>query len=137
MIRKSPFKNDVTDVFSIIFKSSAFEFSQHYSFSLSRIPCLCTSLRHSDVSCAEYIFFTTLLHPQLLSDAQHEPGFCAFYEECGRNPQIEGALINATVPCLDYSPARSLSWPHYDQLRKVWRSPSLCQRLKTMGRFLS
>uniref|UniRef100_A0A8D3EEX5 SSD domain-containing protein n=1 Tax=Scophthalmus maximus TaxID=52904 RepID=A0A8D3EEX5_SCOMX len=31
------------------------------------------------------------------------PGYCAFYEECGRNPLIEGSLIPPIVPCLNYS----------------------------------
>uniref|UniRef100_A0A3B5AAM2 NPC1 like intracellular cholesterol transporter 1 n=1 Tax=Stegastes partitus TaxID=144197 RepID=A0A3B5AAM2_9TELE len=45
----------------------------------------------------------------VLSEAQHEPGYCAFYEECGRNPSLGNTLIPPIVPCLDYSQARSLS----------------------------
>uniref|UniRef100_A0A4W6FTC0 NPC1 like intracellular cholesterol transporter 1 n=1 Tax=Lates calcarifer TaxID=8187 RepID=A0A4W6FTC0_LATCA len=40
--------------------------------------------------------------------AQHEPGHCVFYEECGRNPSIGESLIPPIVPCLDYSQARHI-----------------------------
>uniref|UniRef100_A0A3Q2QIV7 NPC1 like intracellular cholesterol transporter 1 n=1 Tax=Fundulus heteroclitus TaxID=8078 RepID=A0A3Q2QIV7_FUNHE len=35
-------------------------------------------------------------------------GYCAFYEECGRNPTVGGSLIPPIVPCLNYSQARHL-----------------------------
>ncbi|KAM7018968.1 NPC1-like intracellular cholesterol transporter 1 [Tautogolabrus adspersus] len=54
-----------------------------------------------------------------LSEAEHEPGFCAFYEECGRNPSIGGALIPPIVPCLNYSSARLLTGEHYKKLKEV------------------
>uniref|UniRef100_A0A4W6FRL0 NPC1 like intracellular cholesterol transporter 1 n=1 Tax=Lates calcarifer TaxID=8187 RepID=A0A4W6FRL0_LATCA len=44
----------------------------------------------------------------VLSEAQHEPGHCVFYEECGRNPSIGESLIPPIVPCLDYSQARHI-----------------------------
>lgn len=56
---------------------------------------------------------------QVLSQAQHEPGYCAFYEECGRNPLIEGSLIPPIVPCLNYSRARQLTGQHYRKLKQV------------------
>lgn len=59
---------------------------------------------------------------QVLSQAQHEAGFCAFYEECGRNPSVDGALIPPIVPCLDYSPARPLRGQHYRKLKQVCSS---------------
>uniref|UniRef100_A0A665U3J8 NPC1 like intracellular cholesterol transporter 1 n=1 Tax=Echeneis naucrates TaxID=173247 RepID=A0A665U3J8_ECHNA len=37
------------------------------------------------------------------SEAQHEPGYCAFYDECGRNPSVGESLIPPLVPCLNYS----------------------------------
>ena len=53
--------------------------------------------------------------------AQHEPGFCAFYEECGSNPLVDNttALIPPIVPCLNYSPARHLTGAHYLKLKQV------------------
>uniref|UniRef100_A0A8D3EDK2 SSD domain-containing protein n=1 Tax=Scophthalmus maximus TaxID=52904 RepID=A0A8D3EDK2_SCOMX len=47
------------------------------------------------------------------------PGYCAFYEECGRNPLIEGSLIPPIVPCLNYSRARQLTGQHYRKLKQV------------------
>uniref|UniRef100_A0A4W5K095 NPC1 like intracellular cholesterol transporter 1 n=1 Tax=Hucho hucho TaxID=62062 RepID=A0A4W5K095_9TELE len=32
-----------------------------------------------------------------------EPGYCAFYEECGRNPTVSGSLLPPIIPCLNYS----------------------------------
>ncbi|KAF1389805.1 hypothetical protein PFLUV_G00077350 [Perca fluviatilis] len=61
----------------------------------------------------------TFLTCVLLSEAQHEPGFCSFYEECGMNPSAGGTLIAPIVPCLNYSPARALVGEHYRQLKKV------------------
>uniref|UniRef100_G3PDG6 SSD domain-containing protein n=1 Tax=Gasterosteus aculeatus aculeatus TaxID=481459 RepID=G3PDG6_GASAC len=40
---------------------------------------------------------------QVPSAAQHQPGYCVFYEECGHNPSVGGSLLPPTVPCLDYS----------------------------------
>ncbi|XP_044053115.1 NPC1-like intracellular cholesterol transporter 1 [Siniperca chuatsi] len=61
----------------------------------------------------------TFLTCMVLSEAQHEPGYCAFYEECGRNPLIGSALIPPIVPCLNYSPARHLTGEHYRKLKEV------------------
>ncbi|XP_040011337.1 NPC1-like intracellular cholesterol transporter 1 isoform X1 [Xiphias gladius] len=55
----------------------------------------------------------------VLSEAQHEPGYCAFYEECGRNPSITGSLIPPIVPCLNYSRARPVTGAHYTKLKEV------------------
>uniref|UniRef100_A0A8C7GQ60 NPC1 like intracellular cholesterol transporter 1 n=1 Tax=Oncorhynchus kisutch TaxID=8019 RepID=A0A8C7GQ60_ONCKI len=41
-------------------------------------------------------------------EARHEPGYCAFYEECGRNPTVVGSLLPPIIPCLNYSRARAL-----------------------------
>uniref|UniRef100_A0A671VJB9 NPC1 like intracellular cholesterol transporter 1 n=1 Tax=Sparus aurata TaxID=8175 RepID=A0A671VJB9_SPAAU len=69
--------------------------------------------------CHKCAFFFTSM--QVLSEAQHEPGFCAFYEECGFNPLVDDstALIPPTVPCLNYSPARHLTGAHYLKLKQV------------------
>ncbi|KAI9521783.1 hypothetical protein NQZ68_003938 [Dissostichus eleginoides] len=61
----------------------------------------------------------TFLTFMVLSEAQHEPGFCSFYEECGRNPSVGGALLPPIVPCLDYSRARALTGKHYRRLKEV------------------
>uniref|UniRef100_A0A3Q3ICK9 SSD domain-containing protein n=1 Tax=Monopterus albus TaxID=43700 RepID=A0A3Q3ICK9_MONAL len=52
-------------------------------------------------------------------EAQHEPGYCAFYEECGRNPSLGGTLIPPIVPCLNYSRARPVTGEHYKRLLEV------------------
>lgn len=61
----------------------------------------------------------TLLYCLVLSEALHEPGYCAFYEECGRNPTLNGTLVKPIVPCLNYSPARHLTGDHYLKLKEV------------------
>ncbi|XP_040050816.2 NPC1-like intracellular cholesterol transporter 1 [Gasterosteus aculeatus] len=61
----------------------------------------------------------TFLTCVVLSAAQHQPGYCVFYEECGHNPSVGGSLLPPTVPCLDYSRARALSGAHYKKLQQV------------------
>lgn len=58
---------------------------------------------------------------QVLSEAQDEPGSCAFYEECGRNPLLEGTgtLVEPIVPCLNYTRPPLLSGEHYRKLKQV------------------
>ncbi|XP_069555808.1 NPC1-like intracellular cholesterol transporter 1 [Brachyistius frenatus] len=68
------------------------------------------------VRVAVLITFLTFV---VLSEAQHEPGYCAFYEECGRNPSLEGTLIPPIVPCLNYSRARAVTGEHYKKLQQV------------------
>lgn len=58
----------------------------------------------------------------MLSEAQHEPGYCAFYEECGYNPLLENTLIDPIVPCLNYSRAPLLKKYHYSELKRVCSS---------------
>ncbi|XP_041956873.1 NPC1-like intracellular cholesterol transporter 1 [Alosa sapidissima] len=53
------------------------------------------------------------------TEAQHAPGYCSFYEECGRNPSVESPLIEPIIPCLNYSPARPLQGAHYTKLIQV------------------
>lgn len=59
---------------------------------------------------------------QSLSGAQHEPGYCVFYEECGRNPLLENTLIPPIVPCLNYTRAQLVKGEHYRKLKEVCRS---------------
>lgn len=61
----------------------------------------------------------TFLACMVLSEAQHEPGYCTFYEECGRNPSVETPLLPPLVPCLNYSPARAITGEHYKKLKQV------------------
>uniref|UniRef100_A0A8C5D1Y6 SSD domain-containing protein n=1 Tax=Gadus morhua TaxID=8049 RepID=A0A8C5D1Y6_GADMO len=60
-----------------------------------------------------------VLLTQVLSEGQVQPGQCAFYEECGKNPSIENPLIPPIVPCLSYTPARALKGAHYLKLKSV------------------
>ncbi|CAL8347091.1 unnamed protein product [Lota lota] len=63
-----------------------------------------------------FIIFLACL---VLSQGQVQPGQCAFYEECGRNPSIGESLIPPIVPCLSYTPARALNGNHYLRLKAV------------------
>uniref|UniRef100_A0A672JPY8 NPC1 like intracellular cholesterol transporter 1 n=1 Tax=Salarias fasciatus TaxID=181472 RepID=A0A672JPY8_SALFA len=76
-----------------------------------------SSLRHA-------VCVTPLFSTQVLSEAQHEAGYCSFYEECGRNPLINGSLITPIVPCYDHSRARRLTGNHYKRLKEVCRFSS-------------
>uniref|UniRef100_A0AAQ5YKR8 SSD domain-containing protein n=1 Tax=Amphiprion ocellaris TaxID=80972 RepID=A0AAQ5YKR8_AMPOC len=67
----------------------------------------------------------TFLACVVLSEALHEPGYCAFYEECGLNPSVGGTLIPPIVPCLNYSQARPILGDHYKKLQQV--CPMLAQ----------
>uniref|UniRef100_A0A6I8PF59 NPC1 like intracellular cholesterol transporter 1 n=1 Tax=Ornithorhynchus anatinus TaxID=9258 RepID=A0A6I8PF59_ORNAN len=49
----------------------------------------------------------------------HRAGYCSFYEECGRNPEISSSLIPPIVPCLNNSPARALEGEHLQLLQEV------------------
>ncbi|CAN9513446.1 unnamed protein product [Ophioblennius macclurei] len=55
----------------------------------------------------------------VLSEAQHEAGTCLFYEECGRNPLINGSLIPPIVPCSNVSKARHVTGDHYKKLKEI------------------
>lgn len=59
---------------------------------------------------------------QAVTVAQDEPGYCVFYEECGKNPLLEDTLIEPIVPCLNYSRAHLLSGIHYRKLKQVCSS---------------
>ncbi|XP_072489852.1 NPC1-like intracellular cholesterol transporter 1 [Notamacropus eugenii] len=47
-------------------------------------------------------------------------GMCAFYDECGENPELSGSLIPlANVSCLSNTPARKLSGSHLELLNQI------------------
>ncbi|XP_001379744.3 NPC1-like intracellular cholesterol transporter 1 [Monodelphis domestica] len=50
----------------------------------------------------------------------HEAGRCAFYNDCGKNPELSGSLIPlANVSCLSNTPAFKLSGDHLELLNKI------------------
>ncbi|XP_042329884.1 NPC1-like intracellular cholesterol transporter 1 [Sceloporus undulatus] len=50
----------------------------------------------------------------------HREGYCAFYGDCGKNPEISGSLLPGnTVPCLSNTPARRVSGLHLQRLRSI------------------
>ncbi|KAM9391503.1 NPC1-like intracellular cholesterol transporter 1 [Pholidichthys leucotaenia] len=67
------------------------------------------------------VFTSSREGPKSLSYALHEPGYCAFYEECGKNPLLEGTEthIDPIVPCLNYTPAVPVTGQHYQELKKI------------------
>ncbi|XP_036384671.1 NPC1-like intracellular cholesterol transporter 1 [Megalops cyprinoides] len=66
-----------------------------------------------------FLTLTSLFACVVVSEAQHQPGYCSFYEECGRNPSVNGSLIKPIIPCVNYTPARKLQGAHYQRLKKV------------------
>ncbi|XP_051950423.1 NPC1-like intracellular cholesterol transporter 1 [Xyrauchen texanus] len=71
------------------------------------------------MSWTQYITLFTLAICMVLTSAQHEPGYCSFYEDCGLNPAVEGALIPPRVPCKDYRKAVNVIGSHYELLKSV------------------
>ncbi|KAI2545753.1 NPC1 like intracellular cholesterol transporter 1 [Homo sapiens] len=56
----------------------------------------------------------------------HQPGYCAFYDECGKNPELSGSLMTlSNVSCLSNTPARKITGDHLILLQKI------CPRLYT------
>ncbi|XP_030646365.1 NPC1-like intracellular cholesterol transporter 1 [Chanos chanos] len=70
---------------------------------------------HWTQTIALFTFFACLV----VSEGQPQPGYCVLYEECGKNPSIEGSLIPAIVPCKNYHQARVVTGEHYASLRSV------------------
>uniref|UniRef100_A0A8B9JAI1 NPC1 like intracellular cholesterol transporter 1 n=1 Tax=Astyanax mexicanus TaxID=7994 RepID=A0A8B9JAI1_ASTMX len=66
-----------------------------------------------------YLQYPHLPPLQVFSDAQHEPGFCSMYDECGKNPTVSGSLLNSNVPCKNYGAARQVVEGHYNLLKQV------------------
>ncbi|XP_068776569.1 NPC1-like intracellular cholesterol transporter 1 isoform X2 [Struthio camelus] len=49
----------------------------------------------------------------------HRAGYCAFYGECGKNPEVNVSLVPSKVPCLSNTPARPATPALLAQLRAV------------------
>ncbi|XP_067168358.1 NPC1-like intracellular cholesterol transporter 1 [Apteryx mantelli] len=49
----------------------------------------------------------------------HRAGYCAFYGECGKNPEVNVSLVPSKVPCLSNAPARVATPALLAQLRAV------------------
>ncbi|KAM4756193.1 NPC1-like intracellular cholesterol transporter 1 isoform 4-T4 [Cyanocitta cristata] len=49
----------------------------------------------------------------------HQAGVCAFYGECGTNPEVNVSLVSSRVPCLSNTPARVASGALLALLRSV------------------
>uniref|UniRef100_A0A6J0SLY2 NPC1-like intracellular cholesterol transporter 1 n=1 Tax=Pogona vitticeps TaxID=103695 RepID=A0A6J0SLY2_9SAUR len=49
----------------------------------------------------------------------HQAGYCSFYGECGRNPEITSSLLLSNVPCVSNTPAQLVSGSHLSLLASV------------------
>uniref|UniRef100_A0A2K6MPX5 NPC1 like intracellular cholesterol transporter 1 n=1 Tax=Rhinopithecus bieti TaxID=61621 RepID=A0A2K6MPX5_RHIBE len=50
----------------------------------------------------------------------HQPGYCAFYDECGKNPELSGGLMTlSNVSCLSNTPARNITGDHLILLQRI------------------
>ncbi|XP_030058354.1 NPC1-like intracellular cholesterol transporter 1 [Microcaecilia unicolor] len=49
----------------------------------------------------------------------HQKGYCAFYGDCGLNPEVSGSLIPAFVPCVSNTPARKLNGANLTVLKAI------------------
>ncbi|XP_058050619.1 NPC1-like intracellular cholesterol transporter 1 [Ahaetulla prasina] len=49
----------------------------------------------------------------------HQAGYCAFYGNCGLNPEIGSGLIPHKVPCISNTPARPVKGSHLNLLKKI------------------
>ncbi|CAN8205612.1 unnamed protein product [Coccothraustes coccothraustes] len=49
----------------------------------------------------------------------HQAGVCAFYGECGRNPEVNVSLVHSQVPCLSNTPAQEARGALLSLLRVV------------------
>ncbi|XP_059511972.1 NPC1-like intracellular cholesterol transporter 1 [Myotis daubentonii] len=50
----------------------------------------------------------------------HQPGYCAFYDECGKNPELSGSLAGlANVSCLNNTRAPRVTGDHLALLQRV------------------
>ncbi|CAD7680480.1 unnamed protein product [Nyctereutes procyonoides] len=56
----------------------------------------------------------------------HQPGYCSFYDECGKNPELSGGLAPlSNVSCLSNTPAPRVTGEHLTLLQRI------CPRLYT------
>ncbi|KAL2777108.1 NPC1-like intracellular cholesterol transporter 1 isoform 3 precursor [Daubentonia madagascariensis] len=75
-----------------------------------------------------WLLWTLLLHlaQSELYTPIHQPGYCTFYDECGKNPELSGGLtLLSNVSCLSNTPARNITGEHLALLRNI------CPRLYT------
>nr|XP_039317963.1 NPC1-like intracellular cholesterol transporter 1 isoform X1 [Saimiri boliviensis boliviensis] len=74
-----------------------------------------------------WLLWALLLHlAQSTYTPIRQPGYCAFYDECGKNPELSGGLTTlSNVSCLSNTPARSITGDHLTLLQKI------CPRLYT------
>ncbi|XP_078421849.1 NPC1-like intracellular cholesterol transporter 1 [Cetorhinus maximus] len=68
--------------------------------------------------------FAVLLLLNLLSfmvtcTSIHQHGYCAFYKDCGKNPEVTNSLLPARIPCVYNGPAPIISGKHLEQLKTV------------------
>ncbi|XP_069070363.1 NPC1-like intracellular cholesterol transporter 1 [Pleurodeles waltl] len=49
----------------------------------------------------------------------HQEGYCSFYDECGKNPEITNSLITPIVPCVSNTPARRIEGFHLNKLKTI------------------
>ncbi|XP_006892232.1 PREDICTED: niemann-Pick C1-like protein 1 [Elephantulus edwardii] len=72
-----------------------------------------------------YILLLQLVQAELYTPF-HESGVCAFYGDCGKNPELSGSLLPlSNVSCLANEPARHVTGEHLALLQRV------CPRLYT------
>ncbi|XP_008048744.1 Niemann-Pick C1-like protein 1 isoform X2 [Carlito syrichta] len=69
-----------------------------------------------------WLLWTLLLH---LTQSEpytpiHQAGYCAFYDECGKNPELSGGLTSlSNVSCLSNTPARNIMGSHLLLLQRI------------------
>ncbi|XP_064228071.1 NPC1-like intracellular cholesterol transporter 1 isoform X1 [Aotus nancymaae] len=75
----------------------------------------------------DWLLWALLLHlAQSTYTPIHQPGYCAFYDECGKNPELSGGLTTlSNVSCLSNTPAHNITGDHLTLLQKI------CPRLYT------
>ncbi|XP_053575429.1 NPC1-like intracellular cholesterol transporter 1 [Bombina bombina] len=49
----------------------------------------------------------------------HQKGFCSFYDECGRNPEVSSSLLPPITACEYNGPAKKLSGTHLALLKNI------------------
>ncbi|XP_006217208.1 NPC1-like intracellular cholesterol transporter 1 [Vicugna pacos] len=76
----------------------------------------------------DWLLWALLLHSAQseLYTPIHQAHYCAFYDECGKNPELSGSLASlSNVSCLSNTPARHVTGDHLVLLQ------SICPRLYT------
>ncbi|XP_035109200.1 NPC1-like intracellular cholesterol transporter 1 isoform X1 [Callithrix jacchus] len=68
-----------------------------------------------------WLLWALLLHlAQSTYTPIHQPGYCAFYDDCGKNPELSGGLTTlSNVSCLSNTPARNITGDHLTLLQKI------------------